>query len=927
MSASPQRWQQVRGLFEQVCELPQAQWRAALEGLSGDATLVEEALSLLVAQTMELGGVSDQLDTLLTRAAGPELGVGASIGHWRLVQHLASGGMGSVFVAERADGLYEQQVAIKLLRGLPDAVTAGQLAGERRILAGLQHPNIARLYDGGTTPMGQPYLVMEYVQGTTLDRYVAEGGAGLDARLELFLKVCAAVQAAHARLVLHCDLKPGNVLVRADGEPVLVDFGIAHLLDAAQGQARARFCTLPYASPELLGGQPVGIAGDVFSLGVMLLELVADARVARTADQAALPMPPASRLAAAACPWRRRLPGDLDAIIARACAIDPGLRYPSADALARDLLRWRRHQPVQARGGGRLYRAGRFLRRRWRETAAAGVALAIAAGFVWSLKDARDAARTEAQTAEKVSDFLVSAFNAADPRMRGRDAASNQVSARQLLDNSARDIDTDLASTPAMRARLRQVIGQAYMNLGQVPEAEKMLRQAAAELQGPGIDMPYEASRALHDLSLLLSNSGRAKEAIAPARQSLALAERLKNPGMVSGALNILGVALTGVDQNDEALTVLQRALDIRRQQLVGRPADKPWEAHEDENSILNNIGLAYKNRGDYAAAETYYRQAVALARQHYGEQSVAYQSDLAGLSDLLARSGQLRQAADLQERNMALTAKLYGQDSGPMASGYETLAGTYQDLGDLQRADAAYGHALALAPAVYGNDTVNYAILLNNYATLLEDRGETGQAEALYRQSLQIRRDRLGPDDRRTLTTQANLGRLLMRQGHYDQAEPLLDEAYRGLSAKLPPDHRLIQIQRLTRAEFWMRKGDQAKARQLLAEATPAGGWKDGSLLDRRDQLDAEIALRAGDPAAAARIYQALIGRLQGARDATGVVMAKLRLGLAAAQLAMGERQAARAQLVQLAPELRAQLADGAEPLQRLQALEQALQ
>ena len=329
-------WQRVRELFEAVCELPQSQWHQALAQLSSDRQTIAQALTLLQAQTGQADAAQDVVDQLLKQVAGNELAEGERLGPWRLQQRLASGGMGVVFLAERADDLYARQVAIKLLRGQAGARGEAQLAAECRILAGLEHPHIARLHDGGLTPAGHPYLVMEYVQGQSLEAWSRDPVNGLDQRLALFLQICAAVSHAHARLVLHCDIKPSNVLVRHDnGQAALLDFGVARLV-GSDGLASS-YCTPAYAAPELLAGNRLAdTRSDVFGLGLLLCDLLTTVPASRQGADNALPPPPSVH-APAGLSWRGKLHGDLDAIVARACAQDPEQRYPSVDALAADV--------------------------------------------------------------------------------------------------------------------------------------------------------------------------------------------------------------------------------------------------------------------------------------------------------------------------------------------------------------------------------------------------------------------------------------------------------------------------------------------------------------------------------------------------------------------------------------------------------------
>src|SRR5690606_2952448 len=353
------------------------------------------------------------LGELMAALPETELQVGDRLGQWQLVERLASGGMGTVFVAERVDGLFRQRVAIKLLRGVgSDPGIAGRMAEERRILAGLGHPGIARLFDGGTTPSGHPYLVMEYIDGPPLDAHCRHHGLGLHERLQLFLRVCRAVQAAHQRLVVHCDLKPSNILVRDEVAPVLLDFGIARVLGQGQGgDDPSAFCTPAYASPEQLAGASVDVTSDVFSLGVLLVELMARRTTGRGIDDRDRPVPLPSVLAQDDPGWARALRGDLDAITAKACALDPAQRYPTVEAFAGDIERHLAHRPVTARAATPGYRAGRWLRRHWRLAAIGVMVATLVAVFVWRVGTERDRAEREAREAQLVSDFLVDAFD------------------------------------------------------------------------------------------------------------------------------------------------------------------------------------------------------------------------------------------------------------------------------------------------------------------------------------------------------------------------------------------------------------------------------------------------------------------------------------------------------------------------------------
>jgi len=385
-------WSEVRRLFDLVCERPANEWPMALRQLGASEALAAEVIALCDAQTR---GISLQrpLQEVLA-SLDEELAPGTRLGPWRILSTLAEGGMGRVYLAERGDGQYEQRVAIKRLRALARPEDEQLIRRERQILADLEiladlvHPHIARLLDGGADASGRPHLVMEFVEGIRVDRWCREQRLGLDARLRLFQQICRAVHFAHQRMILHCDLKPSNILVRHNGFPVLLDFGIARLVGAEGRGEGGGYMTPRYASPEQKAGASVGVATDVYSLGLILTELLSheDAEVGATVRMDAAPtVPPSDRALRDKVSWGRRLRGDLDAIVMMACAESQGQRYASSAALADDIGRFLEHHPVQARGNGLGYRMRRFVRRRWPFVAGLALMMVMAATFTLSL--------------------------------------------------------------------------------------------------------------------------------------------------------------------------------------------------------------------------------------------------------------------------------------------------------------------------------------------------------------------------------------------------------------------------------------------------------------------------------------------------------------------------------------------------------------
>ncbi|MEM9597659.1 MAG: serine/threonine-protein kinase, partial [Acidobacteriota bacterium] len=510
-----QRWGEVRAVLDEALDLPAHARREYVDRECGDPELHRLVVSYLVAYdddaTFEGQGpgaapLADLARQRFDAAQGVDLPAGHGVGSYRVIRRLGQGGMGTVYLAQRGDDAYSKQVAVKLLRyAWAGDEQLSRFRRERQILADLEHPSIAQLLDGGSTPEGQPYLVMEYVDGRPIDEHCRREELGLDARLALFQKVCDAVQFAHQNLVVHRDLKPSNILVTPAGEPKLLDFGIAKIL----GPERFAETVLPtrtgltpmtpaYASPEQVRGQAITTASDVYSLGVLLYQLLTgdlpyrfeggdlDAMVeaichheVRTPSSRVVRVPEPKDIPAEAGTLRRRLRGDLDAIVLKALAKETEHRYATAEQLADDIRRVFARQPVRARRGTLVYRSAKFLRRHRLGLAATAAVFGVLVISILVLLDQRRAVMDERNRAvrernrsETVTHWMVELFELPDPgRSLGR-----RVTALELLDKSSLSIREDLAAEPGLLAELLGTLGETYANLGQLPEARELLR-------------------------------------------------------------------------------------------------------------------------------------------------------------------------------------------------------------------------------------------------------------------------------------------------------------------------------------------------------------------------------------------------------------------------------------------------------------------
>lgn len=903
-----ERMRQVRALFDALCERPASEWQAALDDPVLDPAVAAETRDLLAAQQDPHDPLQRHVARMLTLAQDAELGPQDVLGPWRLLEEIGAGGMGKVFLAERADGLYRRHVAIKLLKGVADPAHAERLQFERQVLAGLRLPNVARLYDGGTTPGGQPYLVMEYVAGMPLDAYCDRHDLPLAARLALFLQVCDSVSAAHGQLVVHCDLKPANVLVGADGVPVLLDFGVARLLGEASANPGLRMYTPVYAAPELVDKGQASVRTDVFSLGVILLELLAARPVDRNRPAPELPSP--STWTRRGADWQRHLQGDLDAIVATACAPAPGDRYPTVEALAADIRRGLAHYPVKAREGERGYVARRFMRRNWQGLGLAAVAVVVIAGFIVGLVDARRVAEQEARSASAISRYLVGMFESTDPRQRGEDA-EHPLTARELLDNASKQVSADLQDAPMQRARLQAALGQAYQNLGVRGPATQLLHEAASTLgSSPARTDAEEAARLHALLALEQSESGDGTTAAATVARGNAFLGSRPAPRARAWLAYALGVARINTQDFPAAETALDEALDHLQ----------PLHEEEAEEAAYLRFRIEYRQallnwrRGQPVEAERLYRGL--LARTPPSQTSLVHELETR-LGQVLRAQSRMPEARSLLEDGLERARALYGPDSRFLLLQHEALADLYWDMGDLRAADDAFQGMYALVHTVDGRDGLRESQTLHNHAQLLAIRGDRATAERLFRQAWGIRSRELGRDSTMAMRAEIGLAHFLIGEGRLSEARPLLAHAGEGLTRLLPASAPALGEVAMAHIDLHLQEGDTAAARALFDRTRPHAGPPQERL--RWMEQDLRIARAEADHARLQRISVEGLALARHALGEASIETARWHLHRAKVLATQGQHAAAARLLAPVLPVIRTQLLETAA--ERLEA------
>ena len=759
-----QAWERMRALFERALELHADERERFLDdACAGDEAMRCEVEALLradaaAAATGLAAATPDLVEAFGVDEHARDAWIGRRVGVWRLLRELGRGGMGAVYLAERDDGEYVQQAAVKLMRGgWAGETLSHRFRAERQILATLNHPNIARLLDGGVDDEGRPFLALEYVDGSTLAAHCDAHRLGIGERLALFLAVCDAVAYAHRNLVVHRDLKPSNILVDAQGHVKLLDFGIARLLDAGDAAATAtalRMFTPEYAAPEQIQGHPVTTGVDVHALGLLLYELLTgrrpyDATGSSPAayEQAILtaePLRPSravtqpdARSAALAqvrslqpSALRARLRGDLDAIVLKALRKEPAQRYASVEAMAADVAAYLAHAPVKARRGNVSYRLARFVRR---HALAAGLATIAAISLVAGLgaalwqariaREQRDVAQLEARNSAAVVDFLTGVFAGADPaNTDGHDPAASE-----LLANGVAGIDAQTDIDPATRSALLGAMARAHSGLGDGRRVQDLMQRSLAEAERSGDARALV--RAHMGLAYAYSNNSRYEDTLEHygIARRLILERGIDDPLMLAHVDASTGNALNNLDRDREAWDYLERAYTVR--------LEREGAVSEDVAQMLpvSVVVLKGLGRGE---------DAVALAEASY----------------------RATKGADIPLARRALIAHAY------------SLA-----LGHMQRyaeAEQLCREALDLAERVYGKGDPRTVPAQISWGVSLRNLERFAESAAVMDQVLAIERRHLAPDHRRVADILVNVGASHTLAGDARNAVAYLEES-----------------------------------------------------------------------------------------------------------------------------------------------------
>lgn len=856
---SPEQWSRIDTLFERALQRPPGGRMRFIEEMSGDDTELRNELATLIEIHEEAGqilgdsvtGFADPLIPGMAEASFQtidkpgsdadyaDLLPGSVIGMYQVREMIGRGGMGQIYLAYRTDNLYDQPVAIKVMKArLNDDDTLRKFDAERKILASLDHPNIARLYDGGVSSKGLPYFVMEYVKGEPVDQYCNQQKCTLKERIQLFLTICNAVGFAHQNLVVHRDLKPSNILVKADGTVKLLDFGIATLLSEDESTNGGHFLSLAYASPEQLAGSKITTTSDVFSLGVILYKLLtgvyplSDRRPGRKEftdeDHPELPseaiLKPVNTLVSglniSANEWSGKLAGDLDAIIMKALRTYPADRYSATEQLSDDIRRYENQLPVYARAATTGYRLQKFIGRHKAGFAASVAAILLLALFTGALifqqaqtVSERNTAMLERDKATEIATFLEELLASADPSYGTERADTLRI--RDLLQSGTERVRRELAGQPVIQAQMLIVLGDVYRNLGNYEEARLLLERSMQIRESLHEGDHPDVAESLNSFGALSSQTGEYDAASEYLNRALEMRLRLfgnVHKDVVKSYTTLANLKQTTGDY-DEAEKLYREALSINNQ-LSGEP---------DKNTATSmaNLATILQRKGNLDEAEQYHRQALSIYETVLSGDHPLIATSSNNLALLLTERGMFEQALPFARKALEMRKNLYGEQHPEVLTSLNNLASLLADIGNVEEAEELYFRSLELRRIQHGDESMAVAVAYNNLGTLFRKTGRYNDSVPLFRKAAETAGRVLGTDHPSVGIITGNLAGSLRLQGFIDEAEQHYTSALNLLQRTLTDDHPSTARLKIGLGECLTDRGSYQQAEQLIREGS----------------------------------------------------------------------------------------------------------
>jgi eukaryotic-like serine/threonine-protein kinase len=865
---SQKRWQLLDQMLQSVLDQPEEGRTRYLDSICGsDTELLNDIHSLLDVHE-EAGMILGESVTTYAAPLLPDLIQqmghfsdsevipGYRVGPYEIVSVLGRGGMGNVYLAKRADDSFSKLVALKLVRrGMDTDDILRRFRYERQILASLEHSNIARLYDGGISENGRPYFVMEYVDGVPVDQFCDQNKLSVKERVQLFVTVCRAAAYAHKKLIVHRDLKPSNILVTPDGTVKLLDFGIAKLMDDENPELSVyhtrpgfQFISAGYAAPEQLEGTPVTTSGDVFSLGVVLYELMAGCRpfeITRNgskvvADYEHLVLPsrravqtgnnaavvsenkPVSPVELAQARYvtpdqlRKNLSGDLDNIILKALRVEPESRYSSPDQLADDLQRHLDGMPVTARPYDMGYRTRKFVLRHRTGVIAGVAALLVLISFTAGLihlqartAAERDIANFERDKSAKVAAFLEELLSAANPAYGTNRADTLRL--RDFVQLSTEQVRNELGEQPLVKAQMLNALGNVHEKLGMNDQARSLLEEAL-ELRKSGYgDHHPEVAVTIKDLGIVFHRQGEydaAEEYLRAALDMMLLYPDQDREHLVSGYTSLANLINDRGDY-DQAEDLYRTALEIRI-------TESGEDDYKTAGSMLN-LATILQRKGNLTDARELHEKALLINRRVLGTRHPVVATSENNYGLLLADTGNNEMGAELVGSALETRIDLYGEEHPEVLTSLNNLASILADMGNYEQAESYYRKSMELRKKVHGEKSMSVSNAMNNLAVLLKRTGRIRESIDLSRQALDVGIAVHGSEHPVAGILSGNLAAAIRDSGNAEEAEQIYLGSLEILKNALPEDHPSIARQLVGLGDCLTNLGRYPEAEEVM--------------------------------------------------------------------------------------------------------------
>lgn len=838
-------WTEIKTIFYKAIELDHTEREKYLNEVCKTVELKNEVLTLIAAHNRSDKFLENAIIPANDIEDNSKLFIGKQFGKYKIEQLVARGGMGLVYLGVR-DEHVKQKAAVKIINpGISSSTVINRFKTERQTLANLNHPNISKLLDGGITDDGIQFLVMEYIEGVPIDEYCNKNNLSIKERLELFLKVADVVQYAHQNLVVHRDLKPNNILITDNGEPKLLDFGIAKLLSPEQDRfetvtQRGMWNLTPeYASPEQIRGEAITTSSDVYSLGIVLYKILSGrnpykinsmfpAEINNIITNAEVIKPSeivfkkksenhnadsydtaiSSNVEDTNEKIQKRLKGDLDKIVSMAIRKEVSRRYSSVEYFAEDIKRYLNFRPVLAHQDSIVYRTGKFLRRNKTKVIPASIIFILInlglAGILWQgyiAAEERDIAKLEADKANRIKSFLLEMISSPDPIKDG-----SEVKVIDVIQKASSKLNVELGSYPQLESEIRALLGNTYQNLGLYDSAFSELIKADKIIRKLYGNKSKETALSLKSIGLVYHYKGDFVNAEKYFKDAIELDRSVEQEPSFETALllDAYGTLLSDMGEYEKSEKITEEALRIA--ELNGQPNDTKVA------EIKNNLATSYNYANKLDKAEKLYKESLEVFRKHYGENHIRVSSVINNLAFIYIFKEEHQSAIPLLHEALEIKLKILDKNHPDLILAYSNVGSTYFNIGEYDSAEKYMLESIKTGLLIYDEDNVNMSRSYMWYGRILDAKKDYNKSLYYLLKAYNIRKKEIGEENKLTLTVKSLCGQTYLNSGNYAEAEKYLLSSFSSLSTVSGIENQATQKTLSALIELYKKLGKKDK-------------------------------------------------------------------------------------------------------------------